>query len=99
MQNKNTSSITSLYLLKAICAFGVVVLHAPISIVTDFLREYFAMTVPIFLMITGYFLYNQEWEKFSQKCIATTKKIIPIIIICNIVYYPFSPVEGSIRDT
>lgn len=56
-QNKQAKeSIASLYVLKALCAFGIVILHAPIGVLTVPLRLLASVTVPIFFMITGYFL-------------------------------------------
>lgn len=49
--------IHSLYLVKAICAFMVVGIHsAPGGIFRDFFRPLFDIAVPLFFMISGYFL-------------------------------------------
>lgn len=49
--------IHSLYLLKAICAFMVVGIHTPLGgSLHDALRPIFDVAVPLFFMITGYFL-------------------------------------------
>lgn len=97
--SKEKKPINSLYLLKALCAFGVVVLHAPLGAGTYFFREYFEMTVPVFFIITGYFLYSPDLPTASSRCLDTIKKIVPIILICHLVYYPLSPIEGPFRET
>lgn len=52
--------ISSLYCLKALCAFGVVVLDAPLGAFTDCVRAIAAVTVPLFFMITGCLLRGSE---------------------------------------
>lgn len=88
----NTSSkatkpyIASLYLLKALCAFGVVCLHAPMGFLSEGLVVLFQFTVPIFLMVTGYFLYTEDKEKLLAKLRGSIKKVFIIVVITHLVY-------------
>lgn len=47
------------------------------------------MSVPIFFMITGYFLYTDDDTILYKRAIKTAKKAFIIFIICNIIYFPF----------
>lgn len=79
-------SIASLYLLKALCAFGVVCLHAPVGFLSEGLVVLFQFTVPIFLMVTGYFLYTEDKEKLLAKLGGSIKKVFIIVLITHLVY-------------
>lgn len=59
--------ISSLYVLKAICAFLVVVCHIPFDWAMPFLEPLRRIAVPVFFMITGYFLYYPEQAKFRRR--------------------------------
>lgn len=80
--------ISSLYALKGICAFLVVCCHAPLfSGFEKWLIPLSTSAVPFFFVITGYFLYNEDTSILQTKISKTIKKLIPIIVICNLVYY------------
>lgn len=80
--------ISSLYALKGVCAFLVVCCHAPLfSGFEKWLIPLSTSAVPFFFVITGYFLYNEDTAILQKKISNTIKKLIPIIIICNLVYY------------
>ncbi len=90
--------ISSLYWLKGICAFLVVCCHAPLfGVYGDYLLAPFKTSaVPFFFVISGYFLYSSDRNKFYGRLLGSLKKIVPIIIICNLVYYLwFLPSRGS----
>ncbi|MDY5858868.1 MAG: acyltransferase [Porphyromonas sp.] len=76
--------IASLYVLKALCALGVVILHAPLGWTTDSLRLLASVTVPIFYMITGYFLYTEDERKVGDRLSGSIRKLVIILLILNV---------------
>lgn len=78
-------SIPSLYVLKAICAYAVVALHAPIGVASELIITLGQISVPIFFMVTGYFLYSEEREQLSTRLKSSIKKVAIIWLILNIV--------------
>ena len=58
-------SISSLYVLKAICAFLVVIIHFPMKYGYYF-YPIVRIAVPCFFMISGYFLYSDNREKLMS---------------------------------
>lgn len=72
--NQTKESIASLYVLKALCAFGVVILHSPIGVLTAPIQLIASITVPIFFMITGYFLYTDDAMVLNQRLNGSIKK-------------------------
>ncbi len=91
--------ISSLYVLKALCAIGVVSLHAPFGIATDYIRLISSVTVITFFMITGYFLQTDDVSKFLQRAWKSIKKIIPIILLLNLMFVPLAPINGNFSET
>ncbi len=87
--------ISSLYVLKALCAIGVVSLHAPFGIGTEYIRLISSVTVPIFFMITGYFLYTEDRDIFLKRAWKTIKKVALLIVILNLMFVPLAPIEGA----
>lgn len=86
--SKTTKSaeVSSLYVLKALCAFGVVALHAPWGMVSEYVRLLASVAVPIFYMVTGYFLYTEDRDRLQSKLLGSIKKVALVILITNIVY-------------
>ncbi|KGN84348.1 acyltransferase [Porphyromonas sp. COT-290 OH860] len=93
------SEVASLYVLKALCALFVVLLHAPLGIATEYGRILAATAVPLFFMITGYFLYSEDPNKVAARALKTAKKAIVLWLICTLVYYPIAPIEGALSET
>lgn len=91
--------VSSLYILKAVCALFVVILHAPLGALTDYSRALASTAVPIFFMITGYFLYSEDTDRVISRAIKTAKKAIILWIICTIIYYPIAPIRGALSET
>lgn len=81
---QKTEAISSLYVLKALCAFGVVILHAPAGLMTDSLRLLASIAVPIFFIITGYFLFTEDKEKLNQRLQGSIKKVFIVTLITNV---------------
>lgn len=73
--------IPSLYVLKALCAYGVVILHAPIGACTEALRLIAAIAVPIFFMITGYFLFVEDRGQLGYRLNRSIRKIALVVLI------------------
>ncbi len=90
--------ISSLYVLKALCAFGVVSLHAPLGLATDYVRLVFSITVPIFFMITGYFLYTEDSDVFLKRAWKTIKKVALLILVLNLLFVPLAPIQGAFSE-
>ncbi len=88
MQQKNQSKgeIASLYILKALCAWGVVALHAPSGVVTPYIQLIASIAVPLFFMITGYFLYTDDSTKLMTRVSSSIKKVLIVILITHLVY-------------
>lgn len=81
-------SIASLYWLKGICAFLVVCCHAPLfGDWGQVLVPLRSAAVPFFILITAYFLYHEDTEKLYQRLRGSLRKLVPIALICNLVYY------------
>lgn len=94
-------SISSLYVLKAIGAFLVVACHTPflwdVKEWSDPLRT---MAVPLFFMISGYLLYAPEVEISEARALKMIKKLIPIILIVNLINYLWVlPNHGNVIDS
>lgn len=77
-------SIPSLYVLKAICAYAVVALHAPIGVASELIGTLGQIAVPIFFMVTGYFLYSEDREQLGKRLKASIKKVAIIWLILNV---------------
>lgn len=88
MTSKATSprSIASLYCLKALGALLVVVIHGPLPDLRAEVNSIAAVAVPLFYMITGYFLSAGEHEAFGPRLLRTVRKLLPIILVTQAVY-------------
>lgn len=98
-QGRVPMGISSLYVLKALCAFLVVCSHAPLfGVYGDYILAPFKTSaVPFFFVISGYFLYNSDHDKFYGRLLGSLKKVILLVVICNSVYYLWVfPNHGSI---
>lgn len=95
MQKEEKVRISALFVLKAICAFMVLILHTPFMNAAFFYQILVLIStiaVPLFFMITGYFLYTDDNKLLYNRSIKTLKKTIPIYLICNIIYLPFAKI-------
>lgn len=91
---KVSSEISSLYVLKAICAFFVVACHAPNAGMPVFFRY---LGVPCFFMITGYFyLYSPDLSKvISRSSKATRKSLLLLGLLTPIYSRPSRPLSND----
>lgn len=72
-------SISSLYVLKAICAFLVVIIHFPMKYGYYF-YPIVRIAVPCFFMISGYFLYSDNREKLISNLKRALRKTLQVTI-------------------
>ena len=78
--------ISSLYVLKAICAFLVVVIHFPMKYGYYF-YPIVRIAVPCFFMISGYFLYNDNREKMISNLKRALSKTLHVTITAYLFYF------------
>ena len=84
--HKPIEGISSLFLLKAIAAFCVVVIHYPIIFRYEFYPLIYT-AVPLFFVITGYFLYKDSNEAIITSGKKQLRKAIRITLVASLVYY------------
>lgn len=77
--------IESLYLLKAISSFFVVMIHSAFFLKED-LTFILGVGTPCFLAITGYLLYSNDCAKELKKCIKWAIKLFRLSISCMVIY-------------
>ena len=94
MDEKTDGRVYGLDILKAICAFGIVLIH------TNFRGNfrYYAIAiariaVPVFFMITGYFYTYSEQKK---RQLVSIKKIFVLSMISTVIYFFYTIVIGKI---
>lgn len=85
LQPTKSKRIESIYALKAICSFFVVIMHSEI-----YQREWMMFIIgvgtPCFLSITGYLLFSDSMEKEQQKCTRWAAKSFRLSLICAAIY-------------
>lgn len=86
VKSVNRRELSSLYILKALCAFGVIALHSPWGAFTPYIRLIASVTVPLFFMTTGYFLYSENKDKLQGALERSIKKIFVVILITHTIY-------------
>lgn len=83
------TAIHSLYVLKAICAFIVVMIHTPpLENIVDnsIFTPFVFIGVPIFYMVTGYFLYHTDSKQIAQRAWKSSRKVLLATILLNLIY-------------
>ena len=84
------TKIQSLFLLKALCALFVVIIHFPL-VGKTYLDPIIKISVPIFYMITGYFMFtNLENERSRKRLLHASLKILKLILGSNVVYLAYN---------
>ena len=86
MINQVKKRIESLYVLKAICAFFVILIHVTQLIPHSILHPIAGVGTPCFLCITGYLLYSANKERELGKCIAWARKCFWLALVFNLFY-------------
>lgn len=74
-------------ILKAICSFLIVIIHAPLTDSLAFLMPLTRIAVPVFFMISGYFYLSVCERKKENNQI---RKILKYVIISNLLYFAVS---------
>lgn len=84
------AKIQSLFLLKALCALSVVIIHFPLT-GKIYLDPLIKTSVPVFYMITGYFIFsNLEEGKTQKRLLQSSFKISKLFLGTNIVYFIYN---------
>lgn len=83
---KRDNKVSSIYVLKALCAFLVVLIHTK-CVNKDYFLPICRIAVPIFFMISGFFLFNNKTNSIDNKRILQTAiRILCIAITTKLVY-------------
>ncbi len=89
--------LPSLMALKAICAFTVIQIH----VITDYkiyILPFYRIVVPIFFMISGYFLLNSSGDVNPDRIKRAVVKMIKIIVGINIIYAGYWLIHAIPKD-
>lgn len=84
----NSNIIYSIYALKFFCAVAIIVIHT-LLYGKIYLMPLCRLAVPIFFIISGFFLLNDKNELNANFIYSNLKKIIYITIISNAIYVIF----------
>lgn len=84
----NGRGISSVYCLKALCAFLVVSIHVP-SFYKPALVPLLRTAVPVFFIITGYFLYSSDRFAALGRCKKALRKLFVLFLWSNALYFIF----------
>ena len=84
-QKKSSLEVDSLYCLKALCAFFVVILHSQIW-GRDYIMPVLTCAVPCFFAISGYFLYSCDAAAEIRKSLRWIKKIMVLFLCLSCLY-------------
>ena len=82
-------TIDSLYILKALAMIFVLLIHFKLA-GKQYIEPIYRTGVPIFFIISGYFLYSSSKAKLKQKNYKSIKKIILLIIFFQTIYAVFN---------
>lgn len=85
--------VQSLYVLKCICALMVVTIHAPVGAYRAEVNIIASVAVPLFFMMTGYFLYDEGRSGLLDKLRTAIRKVLIVLAITQIVH-AFLPHSG-----
>lgn len=88
--------IVGLEALKTLCAFMVVSLHVH-SIIRDFIYPVCIIAVPIFFMISGYFLLYEIGEKTEIRLRKSCYKIIKLYLFSSVIYFAWNLTGFSVQ--
>lgn len=98
-QSPASRSIPSLYVLKAICAFFVVVQHIHLAFCRH-IKPITTTAVLVFFIITGYFLYVKAREKGERSVLAHLfKHALIITVVVNVIAFIYHYlVMGNVEE-
>ncbi len=86
LKKKQATPISSLYVLKALSAFLVVSCHTPFALLKDKVSFIQCLAVPLFFMISGYFIYSDDIAKSRERVKKGIVKVIKIILLVQTLY-------------
>lgn len=84
--------------LRLICALLVVCIHCTNYSLREYILPITRIAVPIFFIISGYFLYSDNNEHTKSKIGKSIKKISKIYIISLIVFFIYALIDGFINN-
>lgn len=82
-------------ILKFLCAFLVVMIHAPIPVISQYTTPIARIAVPIFFMITGYYYSHTVASGKENKQI---KKIAILFAVSNIIFMFWELIVDFVKD-
>lgn len=77
---------SSLFILKAIGALFVLMIHFHFPC-SHYFEPFYKCGVPLFFIISGFFLYNPNIEKQKKRINKSVIKILKLIVFFNLIYY------------
>jgi hypothetical protein len=86
--------IESLYVLKALCSFLVVVVHTQFC-AKGALTPLLGIATPCFLTITGFLLYSADAQREQYKALKWARKTFLLSLACNALYLAFYLWDGA----
>lgn len=92
-----TGELSGIQILKFFCALMVVQIHST-SIFGPFIMPLCRIAVPIFFIISGYFLISKNGVIEAQKIANIFIKILRIAIVATLVYFIFDICLNLLRD-
>lgn len=95
---EENKAIPSLYALKALAAFFVVVIHFPM-LGKEHLEPLVRTAVPLFYIITGFFLYKGAGEKEINTAKRWVKKVIMCSVLLNVCYAAWNYIVHDVTLT
>lgn len=84
--------------LRFVCALFVVCIHCSSYSFREYILHITRIAVPIFFIISGYFLYSDNNEYTKSKIRKSIKKISNIYIISLIVFFIYALIDGYINN-
>lgn len=94
------SGVNSLYVAKCIAAFLVVCCHASMGPIDDFIAPISMAAVPLFFLISGYFLYSESVERSYERARRALSHVLPLVLVVNLVYYLWLlPLNGNVVNS
>lgn len=84
--NDSKSRLKGIDVLRIICAFLVVCIHCNGYLYKDYIMPLARTAVPVFFIISGYFLYNDVMDVVKKRVLSSIKKISVIFILSTILY-------------
>lgn len=79
--------VSSLYVAKAFAALLVIIAHIPLGALKAWIYPWTLIAVPIFFLISGYFLYSPDKSKSAERTWQSLKKTIPIFLGLTLFYW------------